>query len=358
MTKRPELDDVTNILNGAATINSNNDKVETAFDNTLSRDGSTPNQMEADLDMNSNDILNAGQLDATNVFISGNKITPASSTPTWIGNWATSTVYVVDNIVHEGGNSYICLEDHTSGTFSTDLAANKWQLMAAAASSGFSWKAAWVTSTAYVINDVVTEDNKLYLCLIAHTSGVFATDLAANRWVLLASQDEGDITSVESVTGEWTFEPTAERAITVSHPNSTAAIDFNKGASGRINRIRGKTAGVDRWAVDFGDSTSESGSDVGSDFTIKRFDDSGVLLEDALKIRRSSGQMLLFGELTMTNNDIIAFDLGNTIRVGSGTPEGSVSATVGSLYLNRNGGTGTALYVKESGSGNTGWVGK
>ncbi len=44
--------------------------------------------------------------------------------------------------------------------------------------------------------------------------------------------------------------------------------------------------------------------------------------------------------------------------VGSGTPEGVVTATVGSVYFRTNGGAGTSFYVKESGSGNTGWVGK
>lgn len=43
---------------------------------------------------------------------------------------------------------------------------------------------------------------------------------------------------------------------------------------------------------------------------------------------------------------------------GRGTPEGSVSAPVGSLFTRADGGTGTTLYVKESGSGNTGWVAK
>jgi hypothetical protein len=43
---------------------------------------------------------------------------------------------------------------------------------------------------------------------------------------------------------------------------------------------------------------------------------------------------------------------------GSGTPEASVTAPVGSLYLRTDGGAGTSFYVKESGAGNTGWVGK
>jgi len=45
-------------------------------------------------------------------------------------------------------------------------------------------------------------------------------------------------------------------------------------------------------------------------------------------------------------------------RAGTGSPEGSVTASVGSLYTRSDGGAGTTLYVKESGSGNTGWVGK
>lgn len=44
------------------------------------------------------------------------------------------------------------------------------------------------------------------------------------------------------------------------------------------------------------------------------------------------------------------------IVTGRGSPEGVRSAAVGSLYLRLDGGTGTALYVKESGTGNTGWA--
>jgi hypothetical protein len=43
---------------------------------------------------------------------------------------------------------------------------------------------------------------------------------------------------------------------------------------------------------------------------------------------------------------------------GTGSPETVVTATVGSLYSRTNGGAGTSLYVKETGAGNTGWIGK
>ena len=55
------LDDLTSLANETsviATINENNDLVTTAIDNSLSRYGTSPNAMEADLDMNGNNLLN------------------------------------------------------------------------------------------------------------------------------------------------------------------------------------------------------------------------------------------------------------------------------------------------------------
>lgn len=47
-----------------------------------------------------------------------------------------------------------------------------------------------------------------------------------------------------------------------------------------------------------------------------------------------------------------------TWTAGAGTPEGNVTAVVGSMYTRTDGGANTTLYVKESGTGNTGWVAK
>ncbi|TWE04161.1 hypothetical protein FB545_1251 [Peribacillus frigoritolerans] len=43
---------------------------------------------------------------------------------------------------------------------------------------------------------------------------------------------------------------------------------------------------------------------------------------------------------------------------GTGSPEGVIVARAGSIYLNNSGGAGTTMYVKESGTGNTGWIPK
>lgn len=43
---------------------------------------------------------------------------------------------------------------------------------------------------------------------------------------------------------------------------------------------------------------------------------------------------------------------------GTGSPEGVVTAPIGSFYSREDGGAATSFYVKESGTGNTGWVAK
>lgn len=46
------------------------------------------------------------------------------------------------------------------------------------------------------------------------------------------------------------------------------------------------------------------------------------------------------------------------ISRGTGTPEGAVNGGVGDLFLRTDGGATTTLYVKTSGTGNTGWTAK
>lgn len=51
-------------------------------------------------------------------------------------------------------------------------------------------------------------------------------------------------------------------------------------------------------------------------------------------------------------------DVTAVLYSGSGSPEGVIVAPIGSLYTRTDGGTGTTLYVKESGTDENGWVAK
>ena len=117
-------------------LNQNFTKIADEFDKVVYRDGTTPNSMSADLDLNSNDLLNAGKVDTDNLYVAGTKTTSTSAVPTWQGAWSTATAYGVDQLVAESGNTYICVTAHTSGTFATDLAAGKWELVAQKGATG------------------------------------------------------------------------------------------------------------------------------------------------------------------------------------------------------------------------------
>ena len=76
MGKKATLSPIVDKDNNATELNTSLNAINDKLENTLSLDGSTPNAMNADLDMNSNDILNIKDLNATKIFIDGVRATP------------------------------------------------------------------------------------------------------------------------------------------------------------------------------------------------------------------------------------------------------------------------------------------
>ncbi|CAN7361139.1 glycosyl hydrolase family 28-related protein [Paenibacillus sp. LjRoot56] len=58
------------------------------------------------------------------------------------------------------------------------------------------------------------------------------------------------------------------------------------------------------------------------------------------------------------NGQFTRFLNGLQLTYGTGSPEGVVTANQGSIYIRKDGSASQALYIKESGTGNTGWVAK
>lgn len=56
------------------------------------------------------------------------------------------------------------------------------EVLALMGSAGFNVRGPWITATAYAVKDLVKSGTGTYVCITAHTSGVFATDLAADKW--------------------------------------------------------------------------------------------------------------------------------------------------------------------------------
>ena len=71
MAKKPTISNISSGYASTTTLNNNFTALRDGFDNTLSLDGSTPNSMNADLDMNSNDILNANTINTSTLKLDG-----------------------------------------------------------------------------------------------------------------------------------------------------------------------------------------------------------------------------------------------------------------------------------------------
>ncbi len=78
--------------------------------------------------------------------------------------------------------------------------------------------------------------------------------------------------------------------------------------------------------------------------SLRLFSDAGTTR--TMTLQGNTGY-IYFGTIAVTNA---------SIKAGTGSPEGVVSSQVGSLWLRTDGGANTAVYRKESGTGNTGWV--
>ena len=59
-------------------------------------------------------------------------------------------------------------------------------------SKGYTWKGEWATSTTYAVNDTVEYNGSGYICIVAHTSGTFATDLSAGKWEMFVEGVNAD----------------------------------------------------------------------------------------------------------------------------------------------------------------------
>ena len=77
----------------------------------------------------------------------------------WKGDWALSTVYYKDDIVRNGGNTYVCIAGHTAPALFTDTQATYWNKI----SDGVEWKADWNVTTYYKVNDIVKYGGYLYI---------------------------------------------------------------------------------------------------------------------------------------------------------------------------------------------------
>lgn len=135
-----------------------------------------------------NGVVTADSLDESALtLIAGGDWTPR-------GVWATATAYVATDVVrHDAGGvttTYVCAVDHTSGTFSTDYAAEKWVDLTSARAAGLiSFDNATSGLVADDVQSAIDElDGKVDLVTLPGEFRPYAGLTAPSGWLLCYGQ--------------------------------------------------------------------------------------------------------------------------------------------------------------------------
>ncbi|MET4247570.1 hypothetical protein [Bradyrhizobium sp. LA6.7] len=107
------------------------------------------------------------------------------------GAYDNAATYSVGEYVSSAGSSYVWI-NATPGSGHAPPNSTYWQVLASkgdAGSAAWTLPSAWATATAYTAtapSSTVVQSGSTYVCIVPHTSGTFATDLAAGKWQLVA----------------------------------------------------------------------------------------------------------------------------------------------------------------------------
>jgi len=104
---------------------------------------------------------------------------------------------------------------------------------------------AWATTTGYAVGDIRTQTSVAYYCLVAHTSGTFATDLAANKWRVATGQEieykitasDSDIFTALSVGDGFIIEPALYQGASSATRAISQTLNLDAGAFGPTREI-------------------------------------------------------------------------------------------------------------------------
>ena len=97
MAKTPPITNVTSGFSSTTALNNNFEALKDGFDNTLSLDGSTPNAMQAELDLSNNSIINAGSVETDKLLLNGTLVTPSGVDPVFSGTVSTFGASLIDD---------------------------------------------------------------------------------------------------------------------------------------------------------------------------------------------------------------------------------------------------------------------
>lgn len=150
----------------------------------------------------------------------------------------------------------------------------------------------------------------------------------ANGWIAISNA--GGVVSVDGRTGVVTL---ADKYVDVTGDTMTGDLGLGVAPTSKLH-----------FAVA---TTAAGGIQFGSDTNLYRSAPDMLRTDDSLSVGVRVDATLGFRHGSSTTP---------SWTTGTGAPEGTVTAPIGSLYSRTDGSTGTAIYRKETGTGNTGWI--
>ena len=152
----------------------------------------------------------------------------------WKGNWASSTAYVIDDIIKFGANTYVCKTNHTSTTnenlfYQDDITAN-WSLH----TEGIASKGDWISGAWYKVNDVVKYGNTHYRVKAGFSTSTFDSTHSAtleeylqsfnyeDTWDSATEYQVGDVVAY----GGYTYVATSQHSNKIPSLNLSADWDI------------------------------------------------------------------------------------------------------------------------------------
>lgn len=244
-----------------------------------------------------------------------------------------------DDIVNGSETDTVTLDNSTVKTVSGYLAELK----------AYNSLGAWQTAYSYAVKDVVLESSILYVCLVAHTSGTFATDLAGGKWAILQTDFQNlnvSGTFSGTFTGNVTGNVTGD--VTGTATNSTHVFVVDNESTNENNLIP---------FIEDGNSTGNVGLESDGDFhynpstgtlTATLFE--GTLSTASQPNITSVGtltSLTVSGDATFDTSTLKVDSTNNRVGIGLSSPSHRLDVDDSSL---NSGNTGTVARIKASGT--------
>jgi len=115
----------------------------------------------------------------------------------WNGAWTAATRYDSGAIVYVGGNLYLCIDSHVSGTNFLENVLD-WDILAV----GYNFRNTWAPSTRYRVGDVVRYNGYTYQCVLEHDSSTIANGISVGN---NDAQDDSTLETWTPVVANYTY---------------------------------------------------------------------------------------------------------------------------------------------------------